>query len=120
MGTRSSCPDKASRNFECTRPIHNVRDTWLSQGWREEATRGILLDLRKIVATLARGRRRCRGGGRLSSPGARQSEGETHGQEASADRADRRLAGAPAALLVARAGRVRADTPPRALRQPRR
>src|SRR5215210_7213669 len=52
---------------------------------------------------------------RLAFAGVR---GKAYGQEAPADRADRRLAGALAAFLVARAGRVRADAPARAFRQP--
>jgi hypothetical protein len=38
------------------RPTHKVRDTWLSQTWRQMLVRGILLNLRKNIAAFARGR----------------------------------------------------------------
>jgi hypothetical protein len=75
---RSSFPRKRE-STSCSRrsrPTHNVRDNLLSRGWREKAARGILLDLKKIAATLA-----ARGGGaaagdvprRLALAGAREN-----------------------------------------------
>ncbi len=47
VGTPVSIAVEGERAFVRTRPTHKVRDTWLSQTWRQMLVRGILLNLRK-------------------------------------------------------------------------
>src|SRR5215213_8863366 len=92
------------------RPTHEVVDTWLSQRCREISSVAFFW-----ISGNRRGARlgRIRWGtpvGARERPALPEAEGEAHGQKASAGRTHRRLTGDTSAMLVARAGRVRADT----------